>query len=72
MPRLPLDGLLETIAQRRANRRTALAGALAGAISLAGAKLARAQDATPAAADDTVYPMFLYVQLAEGGAWTQS
>ena len=72
MPRLPLDGLLETIAQRRANRRTALAGGLAGALSLAGGKLARAQDATPVASDDTVYPMFLYVQLAEGGAWTQS
>jgi hypothetical protein len=72
MPRLPLDGLLETIAQRRANRRTALAGGLASALTLAGAKLARAQDATPAATDDTAYPMFLYVQLAEGGAWTQS
>ena len=33
MPRLPLDGLLETIAQRRANRRTALAGGLAGALA---------------------------------------
>jgi hypothetical protein len=42
MPRLPLDGLLENIAQRRANRRTVLAGGLAGVLSLAGGGLARA------------------------------
>ena len=72
MPRVPLDEMLERIAQRRANRRTALGGGLASALALTGVGLAHAQDATPEAADDSTNPMYLFVQLAEGGTWTQS
>lgn len=72
MPRVPFEGMMDSIAQRRANRRTALVGGLAGALSLTGAGLAHAQDATPEATDDLTNPMFLFVQLAEGGNWVLS
>lgn len=72
MSHASLDRMLQTIAQRRTTRRTALAGGLAGALSFAGEGLARAQDATPAATESSADPMYLFVQLAEGGAWTQS
>jgi len=49
-----------------------LAGGLAGALALTGGGLARAQDATPEAAEDLTNPMFLFVQLAEEGTWLPS
>ena len=72
MPRVSLDGLLEPIAQRRANRRTALAAGLAGTLSLSGLHQSLAQDATAEAGDAAGDPMFLFVQLAEGGTWIPS
>jgi hypothetical protein len=72
MSRVPFEGLMDSIAQRRANRRTALAGGLAGALALTGVGLTHAQDATPEATEDLTNPMFLFVQLAEGGNWVLS
>jgi hypothetical protein len=57
----------ESISLRRANRRQALTAAVAGTLGLA-AGVARAQDATPTAADNA-HPMFLFLQLAENGTW---
>ena len=67
-----IDRTIASLAERRANRRTALAAGLAGALSLTGLERARAQDATPEAAADQAHPMFLFVQLAEAGSWVPS
>lgn len=65
------ESFAESLSARRTTRRGALAASVAGALGLAGATGVAAQDATPEAGD-AAYPMFLFVQLAEGGTWTQS
>lgn len=67
-----IERMLSTLSERRANRRTALAAGLAGTLSLSGLHQSLAQDATPASGDAAGDPMFLFVQLAEGGTWIPS
>ena len=66
--------MMGSVAEMRASRRGALAGGLAGALALTGVGIAQAQDATPEAnpAEADASPMFLFVQLAEGGSWLPS
>lgn len=66
------DSLARALSGNRATRRGALAAGVAGALGLPGLAMAAAQDATPETEDAAAYPMFLYVQLADAGTWTQS
>jgi hypothetical protein len=65
------EAFAESLSQRRATRRGALAASVAGALGVAGAAGAAAQDATPQA-EDAAHPMFLFVQLGEAGTWIPS
>ena len=67
-----LNRTIASLAERRANRRTALAAGLAGALSLTSLELVQAQEATPEPEPASTDPMFLFVQLAEGGTWIPS
>lgn len=72
MPQFANDSFANVLSGQRTTRRAALTTGIAAAIGLAGvATPATAQDATPEA-ENATYPMFLFVQLAEGGTWTQS
>jgi len=66
------ESFAESLSERRATRRGALAASVAGTLGLAGVAGAAAQDATPEASQDAAQPMFLFVQLAEAGSWAQS
>jgi len=72
MERMRVDGIARRFADLRISRRQALrqggAGLAAGALAVGGISQAAAQEASPVASEETVFPSYLYLQSFQSGS----